>query len=925
MPIDELKLYLFGPARVERAGRGVRFDTKKALALLAYLSMEGPQTRDHLADLLWPAHEMERARGALRRTLSSIRSASGDRDLLDAERDRIRIQRDRLWVDVLEFKAALEKARSGEEDLGVLERAVALARPEVMGGLTLRGTPEFEHWQYRTGELVRKELGSALGRLVKERYEDGHSDIAIEHAQRWSELDPLHEPAHRWLMRLYAQAGDRAAAIEQYRRCVRVLTEELGVAPLDETTELYESLVAGGGAPTESPRAEPHDVVATELPLVGRAREREVLKAGANSDRRFIAIEGEPGIGKTRLAHELMRLVEYDGRNAIEVRCHEDEASHAFGVASRILHSALDLASVGTVRDLDPASAREAARLIPEVRTLRPDLDAAPPLDSPGAQTSFFHGVWETLVGLLSPRAAIVVDDAQWSDPGSIELLGYGLRRLERLPLIVVATWRRDDVAPGHALRRALIDAERNGFGDALAPQRLTQDDIAALLAELGEGSDAVRRLIEETEGVPFFVAEYLKLRGVDRDHWPVAPGVQELVRTQVARLSELGAQLLTAAAVLGRDLTPELLEAVAGRSPDETAEALDELERRGLLVAGQTSSHTYNFSHEKVRQVVYDDASLARRRLLHSRAADELEHRNEMALAAHHAQQAGREPDAARLFIAAAERARALFANDEALSHMQAALALGHPQTAELYEGIGDIQTLRGRYADAFASYQSALAYTTDREATARLERRMGSLFLRRGEGDRGLPHLQRAVEFAETAAEQSRSLAELALAEVDTGRVQAAETAGRARAAAEEAGDDAALARAHNVLGIVAARTGDTQRAREHLTTGVDYAARLADPTAHVAALNNLALTEHDAGSRARAIDLLQEAVVLCEKQGDLHRAAALHNNLADVFHAEGRASESEEHARRAAALFGQIGNDPTLEPGIWKLVSW
>lgn len=924
-PSARLNLYLFGPPRLERDGRTARFDTKKGLALLAYLALEGPQTRDHLADLLWPDAEIAHARGTLRRTLSAIRSATGDPEILDAERDRVALRTERLWVDVLEFRAAAEKARAADDDEpGALEHAVALGRADVLAGLRLRDAPEFEHWQYRTEEVLRKELGSALARVVEAHHSGGEIEVAIESARRWVELDALHEPAHVWLMRMYAESGDRSAAIEQYRTCVRVLSEELAVAPLESTTKLYESLTAGGPALTAEPGPTTIPSAPGELPLVGRAMQREVLARAAAADRRLVVIEGEPGIGKTRLARELTRIVEDSGRNASEVRCHEEEAAHAFGVASRVLHRALELASTSTVRGLDAAGAREASRLIPELRDLHDDVGEPPPLDSPGGQTSFFHGVWETLVTLMGPGGAIVIDDVQWSDPGTIELLAYGIRRLERLPLIIALTWRRDEVAPEHVLRRVLADAQRDGTADLVVPERLNAGDVAALVTPLeSAGPELAARLYEETEGVPFFIAEYLKVAGTAGAEWPVAPGIKELVRAQVSRLSEVAAQILTAASVVGRDLTAGLLESVSGRSPEETADAIDELEHRGLLSVGAEPHATYNFSHEKVRRVVFEDTSLARRRLLHARAADHLEHRDEIALAAHHAQQAGRESDAARLFATAGARARALFANDEAMTHLQTALALGAPDTVGLHEGIGDIHTLRGRYGDALGAYQAALVYASEPDLIARLERRIGTVFLRRDEVSRAETHLRRAVEFAASPAEQSRSLAELARA-IDAPE-DAAEIAHQALAAAEESGDDAALARAYNVVGMLASARGDLGSARQSLAAGVDVAARLPDPSAHVAALNNLALAERDGGDPDSAVELLSQAIELCEKQGDLHRAAALHNNLADVLHALGKVEESQAQSRRAAELFARVGEDPTHDPGIWKLVSW
>ena len=160
------------------------------------------------------------------------------------------LARDEVWVDVDRFRGLLAERRmhghaEGEvcaECLPPLSEAVALYRDDFMAGFALRDSAAFDDWQFFEGEELRRELAGALEKLsfghgAREEWEQ-----AISHARRWMALDPLHEPAHRWLMRLYAWAGQRAAALRQYRECVRVLDGELGVSPLEETTRIYEAI-----------------------------------------------------------------------------------------------------------------------------------------------------------------------------------------------------------------------------------------------------------------------------------------------------------------------------------------------------------------------------------------------------------------------------------------------------------------------------------------------------------------------------------------------------------------------------------------------------------------------------------------------------------------------------------------------------------
>lgn len=236
-----MRIALFGAPRIEAGGREVAFETRKALAIIAFLALEGGrQPRERLAAMLWPEADEERARGALRRTLSAIRtSAVGDR--LDADTTTACLD-DSVDVDVRRFRAL---RASGKHD-----QAVSLYAGDLLAGFSLRDAPPFEEWQGAQAEALRSELADSLERLIREERESGRLQQAGQHARRWLELDPLNEAAHRELMRLHALAGDRSGAIRQYHEAVHLLDRELGVAPLEETTRLYDA-IREGQAPTE--------------------------------------------------------------------------------------------------------------------------------------------------------------------------------------------------------------------------------------------------------------------------------------------------------------------------------------------------------------------------------------------------------------------------------------------------------------------------------------------------------------------------------------------------------------------------------------------------------------------------------------------------------------------------------------------------
>ena len=900
-----LRLDLLGSPVVEVDGAPLSVDTRKAVALLAFLALEGgAHRRDSLAALLWPEVDPERARGALRRTLSTLRRGLGGGHVV-AVGETVSLDPAGVELDVARFR---EFAAAADADS--LAEAARLYRGELLSGFGLRDSVPFDDWQSLQEGRLARELGALLDRLADALAARGDLDAALEHARRRLELDPLHEPAHYRLMDLSARAGRRAAALEQYRECVRTLHRELGVAPLESTTELYHAIRDGrvAPAPTPPPVLEP----VSARPLVGREQEWAALVAAYRAvgpDGRLVVLEGELGIGKTRLAQELQAWARGEDAVVVGVRAFEHERALAYGTLIELLRGAEREGELGQV----PEAARsEAARLVAAFGPAAPE-----PLDGPGAQARFFDGLAVTLESLAAGPmpALLVVDDTHWADAASLEVLAYLARRLRGRPLLLVLTWRPEEATAAHPARRILAEAQREGLASTIRPGRLDRDEVARLAAVAGAPAEIVDRLFGETQGVPFFVAEYLDAGG---ESWDLPAGVRELLEARLAGASEVATQVAAAAAVLGREFDPDTLRRVAGRADEEVVAALEELCARGILAEG--GDETYDFRHEQARRVAYDGAGVGRRRLLHARAADALAARGPTAAVALHLRLAGQAERAADCYAVAGEQARALHANAEALAHFEAALGLGHPDTVRLERSVGDLQTLQGRYADALASYESAAAFAGEPER-AELEHRIGLVHDRRGEFQ--LADASFVEALALTADDdfegRARLLADRSLAAHRLGRdAEAAALAADSLELAERAGDATAQAQAHNILGVLAARRGDEAAASAELVQSLALAEAGDDVVARIAALNNLALVDGDASR-------LDHARALCATIGDRHREAAIANNQADLLHAAGRAEEAMAALKEAVALFAEVGEDSAMEPEIWKLRDW
>jgi predicted ATPase/DNA-binding SARP family transcriptional activator len=982
-------LYLLGAPGLSVHGESVSLDTRKAIALLAYLVISAEEyARDGLAAFFWPEYPQSNARAALRRTLSVLNRALGGASL-HTSRENVGLDLNYpIWCDVKQFQSLLDACGEHGHPVGEvcercitpLEQAVALYRGDFMAGFSLRDSMAFDDWQSFEGEDLRRKLASALERLVRASSARADYQRALGYARRWSALDPLREEAHRQIMQCYAWAGQRSAALHQYQECERILQQELGVAPLPETKLLYQQIKTNrlpeapnlwengtvGAVFEQSPSQTGPSVAAGDSKLVGRMMEwqalQRALQSAAEGKGGFVALRGEAGIGKTRLARDFAAYARQHGSIVLWANCFQGEANLAYGPFLEIFQSALQLpAARDRLRSLAPQMLGEAGRLLPELRDLVDGIPLPAVNDSPGAQARFFEALRQVLLALVRGPAPgmIILDDLHWADEASLDLLTFIVRRLREKPVLLLGTWRAENSASEVRLGALLADAQRNGTGLLLPLVRLTMEQIAEWLEGSYQASPARlrawgERLFAETDGSPFLLAEYLKsvarelpeLQTVD---WSVPASVRELLRWRLLGLDETSRQVIQAAAAIGRSFDYNTLHAAAGRSEEETVTALEKLIQRGVIREAQSSSPAgalddprtlhYDFDLDKERVLVYEETSQARRRLLHRRTGTFLaEHiygrevgRLSAAPLAYHFRLAGMPQEAAHYLKLAGEQARDVYAIQEALAHFQGALALGHPDTAWLNEAIGDLQIRQGAYPAALASYRAAETFIdpccTD---FARIELKVANLYQRLGEWEQAEECFRSAIEAARqggAAGLQSQIYAHWSRTSHLQGQAERAlELATQALELAESVENDQALAHAYNILGILYRGQQELLQAGEQIKKSLEIAERTGDVALHMAALNNLALVSADEKDLRQAIDYTLQALELCRLQGDRHLEAALYNNLADFYHGLGDEEASQQYLLQAVTIFAEIGTAAGPErPEIWKLTEW
>lgn len=943
--MDPLCLFFLGPPRIERDGQVLVIDTRKATALLAFLVLSGErQTRDSLAAFLWPDFDDKRGKAALRRTLSALKSAIGGQALA-ITRASIGLKSAHVWCDVFQFQQLLQ----GEPDVTQLESAVALYRDDFLAGFSLRDSIPFDDWQLVQEQNLRRELEIALEKLIRHHITRQAYDQALPLAHRWLALDSLREDVHRYLMQLYAWLGQPNAALRQYRECVRILEEELGVPPLQETTALYEAIRdnrAAVPAPAIEldalPSSPPLQHVVVSLPLIGRMDEQARMQhiyQQIGPDGRLLAIEGESGIGKTRLTDTFLDGLAAHGAVVLSARCYEGENNLAYAAIVQILKDGLHQPQAAAkLANVSPFALAEAGRLLPELLEVlkTPLLPAS--LEAPGAQNRFYEGVGQVLATLLngSQPGVFWLDDVHWLDSASLELLLFLMRRWPGRPYLILLCWRIESLPAAHPLYHLIVDLRRAGVMEHLLLSRFTLQEVRKLLMATmpSFSTDLPDKLYRETEGLPYFVVEYLNALlqqnlpdGLETS-WDMPHTVRDLLTVRLAQADETERQLLQTAAAIGRPFEFELLRLASGRSDEETVSSLETLVARGLLVEQKTG---YDFSHAKLRQLAYAEIGLARRRLLHRRLAEALIQANRqqtqtMAVAAeiaNHYRLSGGDAEAAHYFVLAGDQARTLFAHQEGIHYYQSALALGYADAWKLHEACGDMFIRLGKYSAALSSYETAASLAQKKEI-GRLEYKLGQVYIRQG----AWPQAGAQMKLARQGLIQADDLARLFLdwSFIAFNQREMALAQNYANQGRKMANTPQVQAQGENISGLLARHEGEFQQALAHFEQSLALAKTYKLPDTQIAALNNLALTETAVGQFDEAQEYLSTALALCQTIGDRHREAALHNNLADLFHQVGDEKAAMTELKTAVSIYAEIGGQPgNWQPEIWKLTEW
>ncbi|RME83166.1 MAG: hypothetical protein D6775_08880 [Caldilineae bacterium] len=960
-----LDIRLLGAPELYVDDQPVQLETSKTLALLVYLLVRrGVHRRQALAELLWGEQGQARAARSLRRALWNIRRSlcpEGDGDrcpyVTITRRDVAFNSNSPHRLDARDFeqevRAIVSKTASTisppTEACERLSAAVALYRGDFMEGLTFDDAPEFENWLLGQRAYFRELALQASSHLSGLYVRRGEYEQAILVLQRLLNLAPWSEWAHRQLMFCYAMAGRRADALAQYERCRHLLHRDLNVEPLPETVRLYERI----RDPRQFvrllsyPQEHGHAANAPELPpmpFLGRSREHAWLLARwADSGGSLTLVQGEAGIGKTRLVREVLRSLEARSVSVLVGRC------YAFG-KSIPFHPIIEALREQWQRrprdfaDLAPVWLSELSRLLPEIRAAHPDLPAPVPVErSATARQRLFEAVAQGLLAIRDAGLAFFVDDVHWADADTVDMLRYLLQRLRDEDIWFVAAYRAEELHPAHPFRLLRRELGQAHSLATLRLQPLTQHNLEDLVKQWQGISPARSQALAEylyatSQGNPFILIECtrdLVEKGLLEQHqgswrvdgrWlsrarylqqtprrgrpdTVPSAVRHMILARVERLPENTQALLYLAVVLGEPFTRELLLRTAEMPAAEVDTALSVCLARGLVrVVDTEPMPRYDVAHPLIRQSIYEHLAPSQRQRLHARIASVLEgqyHDREdrilEALAYHYAE-SGQRARAITYLLRAGDQAGRRQAQAAAIYFFSRALDyMPEDEVETRYRALSGRERAYNQLAqrdeqarDLDALWQMAV-HLGDEQRQADVLVRRAEWALRTSRFREGIAHAREARRLALKQGAFGLAVDALRLASMCHTRVgdmiKARDRCLDGLDLARKVGDQRREMLCLGTLGIIQMDLGQVQEAREYMETALAYWRRKDELWYYAIACNNLSMLYHRLGDYGRGLRLLHEARDLIPRTGDLGLDAYSLTSLGVLYHTIGR----------------------------------
>lgn len=718
-----------------------KIPTGKQQLIFAFLLLHSdvPLNKKQLAFQFWPDSTEQQALTNLRKILFELKKIlpAAD-DHLDVKDGHITwYSNERCLIDVLEFEKKINSQKQSD-----LKQALDAYQGEFLPGY-------YDDWIIERREKLSMQYAALLKKMIMLHEQKREFDDAIAYAIRYLQLDRLSEFAHMTIARLHIMNGNLSAARKQFLDMETILRSELDVAPSDEVIKTFEKLLND-----ENIRSGDY-VRKHSVPMIGRKKEWELLLQAWEKASRgvplLVILEGEAGIGKTRLAEEFSLWAASQGIQTYSSRCYPSGESLPYEPVMNWLEKII-------VDHLDKGSLTELSRIIPTLKERYPDLPTPEPLREPGQIRNWFNATEMAL--LQNKPTVLILDDIQWSDKETIKLVEYFLRTDQSSPLIILGTIRTGTIHRNSYIQEFLDSLYMRRQLIQITLELFTAEETELMVKSLSEKNDLLLRskqIHDQSGGNPLFISEIT--RSVETASYQNGYGsnVLSIMARRLADLSESVQRLIGLLTVLGKPASVPFLSSVA-KSSDQTVENLEQLLQMRIL--RRLENGLFDFYHDQWREAARLRINESRIQLLHGMVAKAMEmndskHRFTSAEIAYHLEKAGYENEAVPYYEKAVMEAKEIYAHDKVVQYCSKLLPYVEKQKQLQWLTImAEAFRLSGKWSEAEKAYRKWLElcdYSVSLEQKALHEVALGNCLRLQGKYHDALYHLDRSIHIFE------------------------------------------------------------------------------------------------------------------------------------------------------------------------------